>query len=326
MTIRQRPREDGADFFEQAGYKMGRIIMNIGHCLKLASAAWFAAALAVTGAHAEVTHIVPQKHEVEDINLYSGIQYARVDGSTLLDTELKLDLLTPTSTQPVPVVVFVLGSGWRATSRERLLPQLTFLAQAGFAVASIDYRGSGEASFPEPQKDVMAAVRFLRANAKSFNIDPERIVLMGNSAGGHLAFGAALGSDSDLFSDPRWADTSSAVKALIGIYPALYFNPDQLVYIQHFSQGFGQPRTEVPDGGQPIDLLTDCDPPILILHGTDDQVVPLASSERFYAEASGMGHDVDLVVVQDIGHSFEEMFSVPEVKQQILEFLERTTK
>ena len=300
--------------------------MYIGRRLRLACIAWFAALLAGTEAHAEVTHIVPQTHEVEDINLYSGIQYARMNGSTLLDTELKLDLLMPTSKQPVPVVVFVLGSGWRATSRERLLPQLTFLAQAGFAVASVDYRGSGEASFPEPQKDVMAAVRFLRANAGSFNIDPERIVLMGNSAGGHLAFGAALGSDSDLFNDPRWAGTSSGVKALIGIYPALYFNTDQLAYIQHLSQGFGRPSTQLPEGAEPIDLLTDCDPPIMIIHGTEDSVVPLASSERFYEEASRVGHDVDLVVVDGIGHSFEEMISVPEVRQQMLEFLDRTTR
>ena len=299
--------------------------MKIGRRIKSAYVALLAAVLAGTGAHAEVTNIVPQKHEVEDINLFSGIQYARVNGSTLLDTELKLDLLMPTSKEPVPVVVFVLGSGWRATSRERLLPQLTFLAQAGFAVASIDYRGSGEASYPEPQKDVMAAVRYLRANSQSFNIDPERIVLMGNSAGGHLAFGAALGSDSDIFNDARWAGISSDVKALIGIYPALYFDPDRFANIPHFSQGLGQPATHLPDGAEPIDLLTDSDPPIMIIHGTEDRVVPLASSERFHEEARRMDHDVELVVVDGIGHSFEEMFSVPEVRQKILDFLDRTT-
>lgn len=296
--------------------------MCIGRRLSIAF--FLAATLAGAAARADVTRIVPQPYDVEDLNLYSGIQYARVPGSTLLDTELKLDLLTPSSDQPVPVVVFVLGSGWRATARERLLPQLTFLAQEGYAVASVDYRGSGEASFPEPQKDVMAAVRFLRTNAQSFNIDPERIVLMGNSAGGHLAFGSALGWDSDVFNDPRWAGTSSAVSALIGVYPALYFDSDRPVYNRHLSLELGRPDTRIPDGAEPIELLTAGDPPILIIHGTEDSVVPLASSERFYEEATQQGHDVDLAVVQGIGHSFEEMFSVPAVKQQLLQFLSRT--
>lgn len=286
--------------------------------------ALIAAALCGTVAQADVTRIVPQPHAVEDINLYSGIQYARVPGSSLLDTELKLDLLTPTAKQPVPVIVFVLGSGWRATSRERLLPQLTFLAQAGYAVASIDYRGSGEAVFPEPQKDVIAAVRFLRANAESFNIDPKRVALMGNSAGGHLAFGAALGWDSDRFSDRRWAGTSAAVQALIGIYPALYFNTDRPGYNQHLALQLGRPDTRIPEGAEAIDLLTPGDPPILLVHGTEDRVVPLASSERFHLEAGQKGHEADLVVVQGVGHSFEQMFSVPEVRQQILKFLGRT--
>jgi len=298
-------------------------MMN-GLSLKLALCALLAVAVAGTSANAEVTSIAPQPHPVEDINLFSGIQYSRLPGAPLQATELKLDLLMPASRQPVPVIVFVLGSGWRATSRERLLPQLTFLAQAGYAVASIDYRGSGEASFPDPQKDVMAAVRFLRANAGSFNIDPERIVLLGNSAGGHLAFGAALGADSDLFSDPRSDGTSSAVQALIGIYPALYFSTDRPGYNQHLRQQLGQPDTQIPQGAEAIDLLTPADPPILLIHGTADRVVPLASSERFYEESTRQGHDVDMVVADGIGHSFGEMLSVPEVRQQMLEFLSRT--
>jgi|GEM_PF-966030 len=292
----------------------------------IASLLTIALALPALQAGAKVTRIEPGEHMVRSVALYSGIQFARIPGSSLQETELYLDLMKPESENPVPVVVFVLGSGWRPTARERLLPQLIEFAKAGYAVASIDYRGSAEAAFPEPQKDVLAAIRYLRSNAASLGLDPDRMALMGNSAGGHLALSAALGADSAIFVDERWAGVSASVDAVIGIYPAAYFQPGVDYFSQHLGVDFSRPDAVAPEGSEPIDLLSAGDPPVMIVQGTADPVVPLSSSERFYEEASAKGHEPELVIVDGIGHNFDQMISVPEVREAMLRFLDRTVR
>ena len=111
-------------------------------------------------------------------------------------SHLKMDLLRPVSTTPTPAIVFVSGNGWRSVDKAALIPQLAPFAKAGYLVAAIDYRIIGEATFPEPLKDVKTAIRFLRANAARYNISPDRIGIWGTSAGGQLA--AMTGATGDM--------------------------------------------------------------------------------------------------------------------------------
>ena len=127
----------------------------------------------------------------------TGITFAQADawfGNTVQD--LKLDLIYPRdNTRKYPCVVWICGGAWIQMDRSAHLAYLSVLAQQGFVVASVEYRTSNEAKFPAPLQDVKAGIRYLRAHADRFNIDPDRIGVMGESAGGYLTCMAALATD-----------------------------------------------------------------------------------------------------------------------------------
>ena len=116
------------------------------------------------------------------VRLERDIEYARVGEKKLL-----LDLYQPEkATGPLPVIVWVHGGGWQGGSKDGCLPAQLGFPQRGYAVASVDYRLSSDASFPAQIEDCKAAVRWLRANAKKYNLDSDRFGAWGSSAGGHL--------------------------------------------------------------------------------------------------------------------------------------------
>ncbi|MBJ3783604.1 alpha/beta hydrolase [Devosia sediminis] len=268
--------------------------------------------------------------EFKGVELYSDIQYS-TQALGLFRNELYLDLIRPTSADPAPVIVFMTASGWRAVERERLIPQLVRLAEAGFAVAAIDYRGIGEAKFPEPQQDVKAAVRYLRANAALYNLDPDNIAVFGPSAGGHLALMAGLTGNDEAYVDDRLPDVSSEVAAIATFYPAAYFGetgePGYDLASLHMGMSVhDEANAEAVKEAFPETHISEDSPPVLLIHGTEDPVVPLASSERLYAALEAGGVDATLVTVQGVGHDFEQMTSVPEVNQALIDFFTRTLK
>lgn len=288
------------------------------------------AALSTPIAIAETVTIDATDIQFSGVELYSDIQYS-TQALGLFRNELYLDLLRPTSADPAPVIVFMTASGWRSVERERLIPQLVQLAEAGFAVASIDYRGIGEAKFPEPQQDVKAAVRFLRANAALYNLDASNIAVFGPSAGGHLAPIAGLTGDSEAYVDDRLTDISSEVAAIATFYPAAYFGetgtPGYDLASLHMGMSVHDAaNAEAVKEAFPESQISENSPPVLIVQGTEDPVVPLASSERLYAALDAGGVDATLVVVQGVGHDFEQMTSVPEVNQALIDFFTRTLK
>lgn len=134
---------------------------------------------------------------------------------------LKLDLYLPAGAragQDVPVVVLVHGGGWGSGFRAEFAPMAVRLAQRGYAAATIDYRLSGEARYPAAIHDTRAAVRWLRAHAGQYHLDPQRVALAGGSAGGQIASLAGVTGQLDKF-DPGAASStvSSAVQAIVNI-------------------------------------------------------------------------------------------------------------
>jgi acetyl esterase/lipase len=134
---------------------------------------------------------------------------------------LKLDLYLPSSASaahPAPVVVIVHGGGWRTGFRSEFAPMAVRLAQRGYAAATISYRLSGEARYPAAIHDVRAAVRWVRAHAGDYRLDPQRIALAGGSAGGQIAALAGVTGHLGQF-DPQDASSSvsSAVQAIVNI-------------------------------------------------------------------------------------------------------------
>jgi acetyl esterase/lipase len=157
--------------------------------------------------------------ELHQVETRGGVAYANHDGVALLG-----DLYLPVGTGRFPALIAVHGGGWQAGARSAFQFWGPHLAERGYGLFAISYRlaKKGEKMFPQAVQDVLAAVQFLRASAGQFRIDPERIGLLGASAGAHLASLAALGGGSAPFKgayprDPH-ATVATKVKALVGVY------------------------------------------------------------------------------------------------------------
>jgi acetyl esterase/lipase len=152
-----------------------------------------------------------------NIETRPGITYATHDGVSLLG-----DLYMPAGAGPFPALVALHGGGWQGGARNTFQFWGPYLAERGYVLFAISYRlaKKGQKMFPQAAQDVLAAVQFVRANAPSFKVEPDRIGLMGASAGAHLAALAALGGDTfrGAYPDDAQASVSAQVKALVGVY------------------------------------------------------------------------------------------------------------
>jgi acetyl esterase/lipase len=147
---------------------------------------------------------------------YADLAYADVSSSQVLDL-----WLPDGATEPVPLVIFIHGGAFKGGDKGMEAGNVQAVLDAGYAAASLDYRLSGEAIFPAAVQDVKAAVRWLRANAATYGIDPERFATWGESAGGYLAAMVGVtGDQATIFDDPELgnADVSSAVSAVVDWY------------------------------------------------------------------------------------------------------------
>jgi len=246
---------------------------------------------------------------------------------------LHVDLHVPeAATEPVPLVIWIHGGAWLFGVRD-LLPLewptniiIQTALDAGMAIATIDYRHSREAAFPAQVHDAKAAIRYLRAFGPELGIDPARIAVWGESAGGHLAALVAL------IDDPEWEGTvgltgpSSRVSAAVCFYPVTDAEtlppmidrlppevkkamldsgapqpPEPLdVLIEHSLY----PRAEARRLLSPVNHVTKDAPPFLLVHGDADLLVPVDQSQRFERALADAGVDVTLVTVPGADHVF----------------------
>jgi acetyl esterase/lipase len=228
-------------------------------------------------------------------------------------------VLPPESEGPVPVVVFLHGGGWRMGSRHSLGPSYAAtgpferVAQAGIAVASVDYRLSGEATWPAQLHDAKAAVRWLRTRAADLGIDPHRIAAWGESAGGHLAELLGLtDGDPALEGDVGFVGAPSGVAAVVAWYApsdvaavATDTGADPADPTTRESQLLGAPAPTVPDlaaQASPITHVSPDAPPFLLLHGAADRFVPCVQSERLHRALEEAGVEVELDLYEDADH------------------------
>ena len=260
---------------------------------------------------------------------------------------LELDLYEPVGApDPVPCVVWIHGGGFMFGSR--LHPPTEWpagavfhaLVDAGLAVASIDYRHAGEASFPAQLHDAKAAIRYLRAYAPELGIDPARIGVWGESAGGQLA--ALVGlvhDDAALEGGEGVVEGSSTVDAvvdfygtadLVGLEPMIERMPPHVrAAIEASGRPFRDPIDVLLDGSplpdarataSPVTHVHSDAPPFLIVHGEADVLVPISQSERLVAALRAHGAAADLVRVPGAGHVFGGVDPAPQL-QRAVEFL-----
>ena len=240
--------------------------------------------------------------------------------------DLKLDIWLPEARPaPVPAIVWICGGGWRAMNRLGVYTVSGWLAGDGYAIVGVEYRCSGEAIFPACIDDLKAAVRYLRANAAVCGIDPDRIGVWGDSAGGHLAelLGVSSGCDA-LEREGGDRGQSSAVSPVCAFYPpADLAAMDELEIVR---QVMGGSAAELPEAyrlASPIHHVGPGSPPHLIAHGTDDEIVPFEQSTQYVAALEGAGVEVTMVELPGVRHDGHVLYGCLQLKEQVREFFRR---
>ena len=242
----------------------------------------------------------------EKVVLAKDIEYGNVGGRSLT-----LNLLRPRTRRAakLPVVVWVHGGWWRAGSALMRPELLIPLVEDDYVVAAIEYRLTPEARFPAQIQDCKCAVRYLRANASRLGIDADRIGVWGSSAGGHLvALMGTAGDEASFEGDGGWSGVSSRVQAVVDWYgPSDLLQIDDAFTSAHEAAALllGRAPSDDPEAAasvNPITHISDDCPPFLIMHGDQDQVVPLNQSQLLHDALEKAGIESELVIVPGKGH------------------------
>jgi len=224
-----------------------------------------------------------------------------------------LDIYVPATPGPHPLVVYIHGGGWlgghtRHSGALADFPKvLAALAAEGFTVASLEYRLSGEARFPAQLQDAKAALRFLRAHAMQYRIDPARVGLWGGSAGGHLsALTGVTCRNTQL--DPQAANDScvQAVVTWYGVYDfagmaARQTGDDAGAKLLGCD---GPCSADKVRAVSPVTYIDAKSPPFLLIHGENDKTVPVAQSREGEAALRKAGVSVEAIYIPGVDHSF----------------------
>lgn len=220
--------------------------------------------------------------------------------------EQTLDLYLPVSGRaPFPLVVVVHGGGWQEGDKSHPGP-FEDLVSAGFAVACTNYRLAPAHPFPASIEDVKAAVRFMRAHAHEFHVDPLRIGAWGQSAGGHLVALLALAGPTSGWDVGDNLQQSSAVEAVVDLFGPSDFLARERVSIlalHDVAQAFGTDPRKL-ERASPVTWVRHGAPPFLLVHGDRDQMVPLAQTTELYQRLRQAGDSAELIVAYGAGHMF----------------------
>lgn len=249
-----------------------------------------------------------------------NVEYAQVDG-----VKLHLQILIPsTRNQPemiCPCVVFVQGSAWMPQDVYAQIPRVSRLAERGYVVAVVEYRHSGIAPFPAQIMDARNAIRFLRVNAQQYHIDPEQIIVSGDSSGGHTAMFAGMIHDD--VENNLFPGVSAEVKGIVNYYGSTSVmaedsNPTQLLHCQADSpEGMVMGHVDLRNNRElKRKLSVECNitedsviPPTIILHGTKDCIVNCEGSAILYRQMKKCGKDVKLYLIKGANHGGPEFWT-----------------
>ena len=226
------------------------------------------------------------------------------------DRDLHAEVAYPKTTMPLmPAVLYIHGGGWVGGNYKHA--PLEALARAGFFAATIEYRLSGEAKWPAQIEDCKLGVRWMRANAQKYGVDPNRIGVWGESAGGHLVTCLVTMADEKEFEGKGgWPEVSSSVQAAVDYFgPVDFVNPK--IYTPRaaqFTTGlFGVDRDknlELWKSGSPVFYVKAGDAPMLIVHGDSDGLVPVAQSTTLDDALTKAAVPHQLVIVKNADHGF----------------------
>ena len=293
----------------------------------------FRSARRAGGANRPAAQTAQRRPQVpENVSLQRNVPYAGTD-----NPRQTLDVYLPkraTDEKPLPVVVWIHGGAWRGgdkSSGARMVAPL--VASGHYAGVSVGYRLTGEAIWPAQIHDCKAAIRFIRAQAKKYNLDPEKIAVWGSSAGGHLV--AMLGTSGGVKKLEGklggHLDQDSRVTCVVD-----YFGPSDLLTMGKYPSRMKHDAPDSPEsilvGGplqeteeaarnaSPTSYVSKDDPPFLIVHGDKDPLVPHNQSARLAEALRKAGADVKFITIKGGGHGG---FSSEELTGRVHRFLDK---
>ena len=237
-----------------------------------------------------------------------GITYTSPDGQ-----DLKLDLARPkTGAGPFPAVICIHGGGFRAGSREGYDGLIVRLAERGYVAATVSYRLAPKSKFPAAVHDVKAAVRWMKANAGTYHVDPSRVGVTGGSAGGHLAqFLGVTGDEPRFEGDGGNPGVSSRVACVVNVYGPSDLtrsygkSVDAAEVLPLFLGGDLQTARQTHVLASPLTWVSKGDAPTLVIHGTEDKYV--AHEQSVWLVDALQAHEVEaeLLTLPGAGHGFK---------------------
>jgi acetyl esterase/lipase len=259
--------------------------------------------------------VLPAADPAPAVAVVRDVTYATVNGE-----KLQLDVAVPAGDGPFPCVVMLHGGAWMGGSRREFTAEgrgkdgkptpswVELAAQKGYVAAAVSYRLAPKHKFPAMVEDARAAVRFLRAHAKAYKIDPDRFAAAGFSAGGHLALLLGLADKDAGFDVGDHLKESGRVQAVVD-----FFGPTDLALyaatpgiedgyiVPVFGKGV-KTDPKVYKKASPLTYVSKAAPPVLLLHGTFDLIVPVKHSEVLHKALTDAGATAELVTVPFAGH------------------------
>lgn len=277
-------------------------------------------------------HQIEVKQTRDGLWMDTNITYAHVPGWLGNATrDLKLTVIRHFQNNDgkrFPVIFWFAGGGWMDTDHNIHLPNLVTLADHGYIVVGVEYRDSNKVQFPGQLEDAKAAVRYMRANADRFQADPKRFVAMGESAGGHLASMLGVTNGIKKFDQGQNLDFSSDVQAAVPFYGVVdplsakqNSKSDDFDFVYRNLLG-AEPEDapELDKAANPLTYINEQSVPFLILHGTDDVVVPISDSEALYDSLVAHHVPAELYEIKGAGH-MDVQFLQPQLMKIVLDFL-----
>lgn len=242
-----------------------------------------------------------------EVNVQTDVQYGDAGSRPL-----KLDIYRPQDTklsgQGDTAILLVHGGGWTRGSKDMLVPMSKALAGEGYVVFTQEYRLTPEAPYPACIHDVKRAIRWVRANASKYNVDPNKLCLQGQSAGAHLVLLAA-GTPNLRELDPPDADISISAEcaAVAAFYPpTIMYRGERRVSGGTAARALkgSDVSDELAKQASPITYVHPQFPPTMLLHGDKDTVVPVSASRRFEEALRAAGGSCDMQMFAGLPHGF----------------------
>lgn len=263
----------------------------------------------------------------DQTGFHQDVSIGVIDG-----VELSINVAFPevVSEEPRPVLILIHGGGFISGNKDSKNPQIQKLSRLGFVSVSAMYRLSPDFRFPAAIEDVQLAIRYLKANATRYHIDPNRIIVSGSSAGSYLAVMVGVAANSNVFSDHGlYSQFDSSVRAVaaqsapIGDFrSAKYLNRPT---VKRLADPDSDNFEVVLAAMSPVTYLDSSDPPFFLSHGDADPVVPVAMSREFVLELQKLDHPYEYYEVKGGTHDFGS--SAPDQAKMVfaayLDFIKR---